>query len=60
MMKAFFVNTKTGKEYEILSVNKKTGKVRLKGPHSTFEEAYDPAALKRLGYTLVQKEVEDA
>lgn len=59
MMKAFFVNKATGKEYEILSLNKETGKVKLKGPHSTFEEAYDKEALKRMGYTLVQKEVSE-
>jgi hypothetical protein len=58
-MKAFLRHTATGTRYEVLSLDKTTGLIRLKGQYATFEEPYDPARFKALGYTL-EKETHDA
>lgn len=54
-MKLFLQNTSTRKRYEILGVDKETGKVTLKGPHATFEENYDVVRFKEMGYKLVKE-----
>jgi hypothetical protein len=59
MIKAFLVNTKTKKEYEVVGIDKEKNEVLLKGPHSTFTHPFDKEAIQRLGYTLVRREVED-
>jgi hypothetical protein len=58
-VKLTLVHTKTGRRYEVLSLDREARKVRLKGEQAEFEETYDPARFKQLGYTL-EKEVVDA
>jgi hypothetical protein len=58
-MKAFLKHTATGTRYEILSLDKAAGLIRLKGQYATFDEPYDPARFKALGYVL-EKETRDA
>ena len=59
MAKLFFRNTETGNRYEVISLDKETKKITLRGLHSTFEENYSPGRFKALGYVL-EKETEDA
>ena len=59
MSKIFFRNEETGKRYEVIALDKEKKLVTLKGEHAQFEEPYDPARFKRLGYVL-EKESEDA
>ena len=59
IVKAFFVNTKTQKEYEIVGVDKEKNEVVLRGPHATFRQPFDKEQIQRLGYKLVRKEVEE-
>lgn len=58
-MKLFFKNTKTGARYEVIKLDKKTGKVILKGELAQFDIDFDPDLFERLGYELVE-ENEDA
>lgn len=60
-MAQYIVNDKTKREFEIVGFDKATNKITLKGPLGTFEEDYDKARLKELGYRLVTKaeETED-
>lgn len=59
MAKVYLVHTTTNREYEILHIDKKAGKMKLQGPRAVFEEDYDPPQLKKRGYTL-RKEPDDA
>jgi hypothetical protein len=51
-MKLYLKNEKTGKKYEIISLDKETNVVTLKGPNAEFTETFDKDRFKRLGYTL--------
>jgi glutamine amidotransferase-like uncharacterized protein len=53
-MSAYFLHEKTGKRYDIVSFNKETGEVRLKGQHAEFTEKFDKARFQEMGYTLMQ------
>lgn len=57
--KLFFKNLATGKRYEVIKLDKKTGKVILKGELAQFDLEFDPALFERLGYELVEEQ-EDA
>lgn len=59
-MKLFLKNTRTGKRYEIVKVDKVAGTITLKGPHAQFTEPYDKEQFKRLGYTLDQQGADGA
>jgi hypothetical protein len=55
MAKVYFVNSKTGKKYEVLKFDRAAGKVQLVGEHAVpFEERYDKEMFQRLGYELQQ------
>lgn len=58
-MKLLFRNIATGKKYEVIKLDKKTGKVILKGELAQFDIDFDPELFERLGYELVE-EKEDA
>lgn len=58
-MKLFFKNTKTGKRYEVIKLDKKSGKVILKGELAQFDLDFDPDLFEKLGYELVEEQ-EDA
>lgn len=63
MSKAFFVNQRTGKKYEIVSFDQEAGTVTLKGEMAVFTEDFDKAKFKAMGYTLERiksEEPEDA
>lgn len=55
-MKLYFRNTKTGKRYEIVRLDKEAGEVVLKGEYAEFTEKYDKERFKRMGYELVKSE----
>lgn len=59
MSKVFFRNLQTDKRYEVIALDKEKQVVTLRGEHATFQEPYDPARFKRLGYVL-EKEESDA
>lgn len=58
-MKLYFRNEKTGKRYEVISIDKAKNVIRLKGSAAEFEEPYDKDRFKRLGYVL-EKEAPNA
>lgn len=58
-MKVFFRNEKTGKRFEVLSINKEEGTIVLKSEYAEFTEPYDKERFKQLGYVL-EKEQDDA
>ncbi len=58
-MKLFFKNLATGKRYEVIKLDKRTGKVILRGELAQFELEFDPSLFERLGYELVEEQ-EDA
>lgn len=55
-MKLYLKNVKTGKKYEIVSLDKDKNVVTLKGPNAEFTEPYDKERFKRLGYTLEKEQ----
>lgn len=57
--KMYFVSSKSGRKYEVVSFNKDTGDIMLKGEHAPFPDKYDKARYLELGYTLVVEEVPD-
>lgn len=59
MAKLYFRNEKTGKRYAIVSMDKDTNTVVLRGEHAEFTEKYDKERFKKLGYIL-EKEAADA
>jgi hypothetical protein len=56
----YFENTKTGKRYKIVSLDKETNKVRLRGEHAEFEETFDKARFKAMGYQLIRVQEGDS
>lgn len=52
MVKLYFKNTRTGKRYEVVSMNKENRTVTLRGQHAEFVEKYDKERFERLGYVL--------
>jgi hypothetical protein len=60
-IKIFFKNQKTGKEFQVISINKDKTKITIKGEYATITEDYDPEKIKKLGYVMIKREVpEDA
>lgn len=57
--KMFFVSGKSGRRYEVVSFNKETGEIWLKGENAAFPDKYDKARYQELGYSLVTEEVPD-
>ncbi len=55
-MALFFKNTRTGKRYEIVRLDKDAGTVTLKGQHAEFTEKYDKEKFQQMGYTLEKEE----
>lgn len=55
-MPQFLVNTETGREFQVVSLNKAEGTITLKGPNTEFTEPYDKERFKANGYTLVTRE----
>jgi hypothetical protein len=53
----YFKNLKTGKRYQILSLDNEKQMVTLKGETATFVEPYDRERFKSMGYVL-EKEAE--
>lgn len=56
MSKVFLKNNKTGKQYEVVNVDKDRNVVILKGQFNQFEEPFDKARFKELGYDLIKGE----
>jgi hypothetical protein len=54
-VKVYLEHKATKRRFEVVSLDKERGKVTLKGPHSTFEENWNPAQFKMNGYTLVKE-----
>ncbi len=57
--KMFFVSSKSGRRYEVISFNKETGDIVLRGQNAPFPDKYDKARYQELGYTLVTEDVPD-
>lgn len=52
MSKVYFRNTKTGKKFEVVRMNKETNEITLRGEHAEFTEPYDKERFTRMGYVL--------
>lgn len=50
--KLFLRHKTTGRKFEVLAVDREARTIRLKGELAEIEETYDPAYLKKLGYTM--------
>lgn len=59
MVKAYFVNEKTGRRFEILSFDQENRTVTMRGTHSEIVEPYDKERFKAMGYKLVKEEVDE-
>lgn len=57
MPRFFFQHTGTGKRYDVVSIDKAAGTMRLRGPITKreFTETFDPGKFERMGYTLMQE-----
>lgn len=60
MSKVYFKHEKTGKMFEVVNLNREDGTITLKGELATFTEPFDKERFKKLGYTLVKEEQQDA
>jgi hypothetical protein len=56
MSELYFENTKTGKRYKVLGLDKLKHEVTLQGPHAKFTEPYDKERFEKLGYRLVKED----
>lgn len=54
-MAQYLKNTKTGREFKIISVDNEKGTITLKGEYSQFTEPFDKKRFKENGYTLIEK-----
>lgn len=54
-MKLFIRNRATGRRYQVIKLDKKTGKVILKGELAQFDLEFDPDLFERLGYELIEE-----
>jgi hypothetical protein len=56
-MTSYLLNTRTGRKFEIIALDKNKNLLTLKGETGgVFEEPYDKHKLKSLGYVYVQEE----
>jgi hypothetical protein len=59
LMPSYLVNTRTNRKFEIVKFDRVKNILTLKGETGgQFEEPYDKARLKELGYTYVQQDNE--
>ncbi len=54
MAELYFRNIKTGKRFQVVSMDKEKNEIKLKGEYSTFTEPYDKERFKTNGYVLEQ------
>lgn len=54
-MKVYLKNKATGRQFEVIKVDRERNVLIVKGAVSTFEEPNDKDRLKRLGYELVRE-----
>lgn len=59
MTEYYFRNTKTGKRFKVIKLDKTTGEIILKGEYSEFKEQFSKERFQKLGYVL-EKESTDA
>jgi hypothetical protein len=57
--KAFLVHDETGREFEVIKIDREANTITLKGEYSTFTDPFDKGALTGLGYRLIQREVQE-
>ena len=55
-MAQFLRHSETGREFQVVKVDKAAGQITLKGPNTEFTEPYDKDRFKANGYTLVTRE----
>lgn len=57
MSNFFFLNAATGKRYDVVSIDKEAGVIKLRGPHTqrVFTEKFDAAKFERMGYKLMKE-----
>ena len=48
----YFRHSKTDRRFRVVSLDKVTNMVTLKGEHAEFTQPYDKEHFKRLGYVL--------
>ena len=61
MAEHYLVHRETGKRFDLLRVDRKTGMMTLRGSRGgEFEERYEPEGLKKRGYQLRKVEEDDA
>lgn len=54
----YFVNEETGREFRMISWDRTTNKMVLKGKHKPFEEEYSKEHFQASGYKMVVREEE--
>lgn len=52
MPKMYFRNVRTQTRYEVISLDRETGVIRLRGAYSIFKEHYTKERFKAMGYVL--------
>ena len=58
MPSLYFENTKTGRKYRVLKLDKTANTITLEGSRAQFTEPYDKEKFAKMGYKLVQVEDE--
>ena len=53
-MALYFENTKTGKKFKVISWDKTTNEIVLKGEHGEFTETFSKKKFKELNYKPVE------
>lgn len=56
MPELYFENVKTGTRFKVVSWDKETNAIILKGPNTEFTETFDKDKFKKMGYKPVQVE----
>jgi hypothetical protein len=56
-MTSYLINTRTNRKFEIVKIDRKKNLLTLRGETGgVFEEPYDKARLKDLGYRYIQQD----
>jgi len=55
MAKLYLINDKTGRRYDVISYDKESNELTLKGEHFEFKEKYDKANFQKWGYRMCQE-----
>lgn len=59
-MQALFLENKTTKrKFRVIKFDKEEGRIYLKGDYGEFDDEYDKERFKKMGYEMVQGEVND-